>query len=123
MRRLAPVLCFHQRNARVIEISLKIPPRFRHAARETRRLACPPAARLRTNGPTWQAGLLGDAGWSVYFPKRDVGFDFIAVKELLGQVVIRPVQVKGKYPSGTKGNKVTYGYIGKLSQLHPEMVR
>jgi hypothetical protein len=39
------------------------------------------------------AGILVDAGWSIYFPKRDVGFDFIAVKELRGQVVIRPVQV------------------------------
>jgi len=30
------------------------------------------------------AGILGDAGWSIYFPKRDVGFDFIATKELRG---------------------------------------
>ena len=68
------------------------------------------------------AGILGDVGWSIYFPKRDVGFDFIAVKELRGHAVIRPVQVKGKYPAHTKGDKVVYGYIGQLSQLHPEMV-
>jgi hypothetical protein len=68
------------------------------------------------------AGILGDAGWNVYFPKRDVGFDFIITKEVHGRVVIRPVQVKGKYPSHGRAEKSTYGYIGKLSQLHPEMV-
>jgi len=68
------------------------------------------------------AGLLGDAGWSIYFPKRDMGFDFIAVKELRGNVVIRAVQVKGKYPAKSKSDKTVYGYIGPLSQLHPEMV-
>jgi hypothetical protein len=68
------------------------------------------------------AGILGDAGWSIYFPKRDVGFDFIAVKELHGNVVIRPAQVKGKYPARDKVNKKVHGYIGQLSQLHPEMV-
>ena len=44
------------------------------------------------------AGLFGDAGWSVYFPKRDVGFDFIATKSIDGDVLIRPIQVKGLYP-------------------------
>ncbi len=68
------------------------------------------------------AGILGDAGWSIYFPKRDVGFDFIAVKEVRGRVVIRPVQVKGKYPAHDKGDKAAYGYIGQLSLLHVEMV-
>jgi hypothetical protein len=68
------------------------------------------------------AGLLGDAGWSIYFPKRDVGFDFIAVKEWGGNVLIRPVQVKGKYPAKSKSDKAAYGYIGLLSQLHPAMV-
>lgn len=29
------------------------------------------------------AGILGDAGWSIYFPKRDVGFDFIITKEVV----------------------------------------
>ena len=68
------------------------------------------------------AGVLGDAGWSIYFAKRDVGFDFIATKELHGEIVVRPVQVKGKYPVSSKGDKRAYGYIGPLSQLHPEIV-
>jgi len=68
------------------------------------------------------AGRLADAGWNVYFPHRDQGFDFIISKAVKGEQVIRPVQVKGKYPSGTKGDWPTYGYIGTLSQLHPEMV-
>lgn len=68
------------------------------------------------------AGILGDAGWSIYFPKRDVGFDFIATKEIRGSVVMRPVQVKGRYPTDGKGDKSVYGYIGRLTQLHSEMV-
>ena len=68
------------------------------------------------------AGILGDAGWSIYFPKRDVGFDFIAVKELRGHVVIRPVQVKGKYPAGSTRNRAVYGYVGQLSLFYPEMM-
>ena len=67
------------------------------------------------------AGLMGDAGWSVYFPKRDVGFDFIASKEIDGEVLIRPVQVKGLYPSEVKTDKAPYGYVGKLTQLHHHM--
>ncbi|QNP41811.1 hypothetical protein [Lysobacter solisilvae (ex Woo and Kim 2020)] len=67
------------------------------------------------------AGLMGDAGWSVYFPKRDVGFDFMASKEVDGEVLIRPVQVKGLYPGLEKTDKAVYGYVGKLSQLHPDM--
>jgi hypothetical protein len=69
------------------------------------------------------AGRFADAGWNVYFPHRDKGFDFIASKELAsGEYLIRPVQVKGKYPTVGKTNKNTYGYVGRLSQLHPEMV-
>ncbi len=67
------------------------------------------------------AGLMGDAGWSVYFPKRDVGFDFIASKSVDGEVLIRPVQVKGLYPRDAKTDKATYGYVGKLTQLHRDM--
>jgi hypothetical protein len=69
------------------------------------------------------AGCFADAGWNVYFPHRDAGFDFIVSKphSEVGQL-IRPVQVKGKYPTGEKGNKTTYGYVGRLSQTHPEMV-
>ena len=68
------------------------------------------------------AGLMGDAGWSVYFPKRDVGFDFIITRMTDGNVLIRPVQVKGLYPTEVKKDKAGYGYIGKLSQLHDDMV-
>jgi hypothetical protein len=32
------------------------------------------------------------------------------------------VQVKGKYPTEGKTNKPTYGYVGGLTQIHPEMV-
>ena len=69
------------------------------------------------------AGRFADAGWNVYFPHRDQGFDFIVTKpdQAAGQIV-RPVQVKGKYPQEEKGDKVVYGYIGKLTQLHPDMV-
>jgi hypothetical protein len=28
------------------------------------------------------AGILADKGWNVYFPKRDIGFDFIITKEV-----------------------------------------
>ncbi len=68
------------------------------------------------------AGLMGDAGWSVYFPKRDVGFDFIITRMSGGKVLIRPVQVKGLYPTEVKKDKAGYGYIGKLSQLLDDMV-
>jgi len=68
------------------------------------------------------AGLMGDNGWSVYFPKRDVGFDFIATRNVEGSVLIRPVQVKGLYPTETKKDKSGYGFVGKLTQLHDDMM-
>ena len=69
------------------------------------------------------AGRFADAGWDIYFPHRDKGFDFIASKETeSGDYLIRPVQVKGKYPTAEKGNKNVYGYVGRLTQLHTEMV-
>lgn len=68
------------------------------------------------------AGLFAEAGWRVYFPHRDDGFDFIAVKQIADGILIRPVQVKGKYPEDEKLDKSVYGYIGKLTQKHPEMV-
>jgi len=68
------------------------------------------------------AGRLADAGWNVYFPHRDQGFDFIITKRIsTGELLIRPVQVKGKYPTEEKSDKNLYGYVGKL-ELHPEMV-
>jgi hypothetical protein len=69
------------------------------------------------------AGLLANAEWNVYFPHRDKGMDFIISKTGIdGKQIIRPVQVKGKYPSADKRDKTTYGYVGKLNQVHPDMV-
>ena len=68
------------------------------------------------------AGRLADADWNVYFPHRDIGFDFIIAKKVGERMIIRPVQVKGRYPSGDKTDKPTYGYVGKLSEVHSEMV-
>jgi hypothetical protein len=68
------------------------------------------------------AGLFAEAGWRVYFPYRDDGYDFIAAKSIGKELLIRPVQVKGKYPEAEKLDKRVYGYIGKLTQKHPDMV-
>jgi hypothetical protein len=68
------------------------------------------------------AGLFAEAGWNVYFPHRDKGFDFIVTKALGRHQVMRPVQVKGKYPEVTKGDRIAYGYTGRLSVTHPQMV-
>jgi hypothetical protein len=68
------------------------------------------------------AGLMGDAGWNVYFPKRDFGFDFVATFTSGGHTLMRPVQVKGLYPTAAKTDKAGYGYIGKLTQLHDDMI-
>lgn len=69
------------------------------------------------------AGRFADAGWNVYFPHRDEGFDFIVAKNTgENHQLIRPVQVKGKYPNEGKTDKAVYGYVGELSQVHPEMV-
>ena len=45
------------------------------------------------------AGRFADAGWNVYFPHRDQGFDFVISKVIGVDTVLRPVQVKGKYPT------------------------
>ena len=69
------------------------------------------------------AGAFADAGWNVYFPRRDKGFDFIVSKpDGRGGQTLRPVQVKGKYPTSAKTDKTVYGINTRLSQLHPEMV-
>lgn len=68
------------------------------------------------------AGLFAEAGWDVYFPHRDKGFDFVVIRKLDGKFLIRPVQVKGKYPEEKTGDRSNYGYVGKLSQDDPEMV-
>ncbi|MBI2070047.1 MAG: hypothetical protein HYT79_05535 [Elusimicrobia bacterium] len=68
------------------------------------------------------AGRLADAGWNIYFPHRDQGFDFIITKYPIGVPIIRPVQVKGKYPRSGTADKDAYGYTEELSELHDEMV-
>ena len=68
------------------------------------------------------AGLFGDAGWSVYFPRRDVGSDFTATKPVGGNVLIRPVQVKSLYPTAEKTDKATYGFQVELNAVHQSMV-
>jgi hypothetical protein len=119
-----------------LERSLKAPCRYdRHAVVEVARLGLqserPARTIARTEMPLHQrdyfaelyvAGLMGDNGRNVYFPKRDIGFDFIATKSIESSVLIRPVQVKGLYPSEAKKDKTGYGYIGTLSQVHDDMV-
>jgi hypothetical protein len=68
------------------------------------------------------AGIFADAGWSVYFPRKDKGFDFIVSKKTDAGMVIRPVQVKGKFPETTTAVRKTYGYRGPLTAIHPDMV-
>jgi len=68
------------------------------------------------------AGVLAQAGWNVYFPHRDKGIDFMISKQIGDEVVIRPVQVKGKFPKREKTDKAGYGYVGDLTQMHSEMV-
>jgi hypothetical protein len=68
------------------------------------------------------AGVLADAGWNVYFPRRDQGFDMMATLPTTGGVLIRPVQVKGKYPTEGKTDKGRYGFVGALTAMHPDMV-
>ncbi len=69
------------------------------------------------------AGRFAELGWNIYFPRRDRGFDFIVSKSTSsGEQLLRPVQVKGKYPTPDKGDRDVYGYIGELSEVHREMV-
>jgi len=46
----------------------------------------------------------------------------IATINVSDRIIIRPIQVKGKYPQDGKSKKPTYGYIGKLTATHPDMV-
>ncbi|QWC57545.1 hypothetical protein F7D01_11055 [Erythrobacter sp. 3-20A1M] len=68
------------------------------------------------------AGVMADAGWNIYFPHRDMGFDLIGTLARSDGLLIRPVQVKGLYPTEEKTAKNVYGYVGGLSVTHPEMV-
>ena len=68
------------------------------------------------------AGLMADADWNIYFPRRDKGFDFIATFDDDDGTLVRPVQVKGFYPTSDKTDKSVYGYGGRLTQLHDDMI-
>jgi hypothetical protein len=68
------------------------------------------------------AGLLADAGWNIYFPRRDKGFDYIITRHDGDATIVRPVQVKGLFPTREKGDKPRFGYTGRLTALHPDMV-
>ena len=68
------------------------------------------------------AGILADAGWDIYFPRRDKGFDMIVSRPGVNTTIVRPVQVKGKYASSDKTDKVSYGYVGRLTAFHDDMI-
>lgn len=68
------------------------------------------------------AGIMGDAKWQIYFPKRDEGFDFIAIKRTANGTLMRPVQVRGLYPTPEKKDRGVYQWRGKLTQTHPDMI-
>jgi hypothetical protein len=68
------------------------------------------------------AGIFADAGWAVYFPRKDKGFDFIISKNTKSGMIVRPVQVKGKFPETTTAVRKKYGYRGTLTAVHPKMV-
>lgn len=68
------------------------------------------------------AGVLADAGWDIYFPRRDKGFDMIVSRPSKDTTIVRPVQVKGKYASDEKTNKKVYGYVGRLTAFHDDMI-
>lgn len=70
----------------------------------------------------YAAGIFGDNKWNVYFPHRDEGIDFIATKMIDGELRILPVQVKGLYPTKEKTDKDAYGFSGRLSQTHKDLV-
>ncbi|MET0180415.1 MAG: hypothetical protein ABW194_08035 [Novosphingobium sp.] len=68
------------------------------------------------------AGIMADAGWDIYFPRRDRGFDMIVSRPFGDGTIVRPVQVKGKYATDEKTNKAVYGYVGTLTALHDAMI-
>lgn len=68
------------------------------------------------------AGQFAEKGWNIYSPHRDIGIDFIATKMIAGKILIRPVQVKGLYPSAFTP-RAAYGKNKiVLTQQHEEMV-
>ena len=67
------------------------------------------------------AGLLASVGWNIYSPHRDLGFDFIATKQVGETFVLRPVQVKGCYLQGRQDSPYYGRHNFELTQTHPEM--
>lgn len=69
------------------------------------------------------AAQLVEHGWNIYSPHVDEGFDFIAVLPLPNHgALMRPVQVRGRYPEVVR-DRPQYGKRdSKLSQIHDEMV-
>jgi hypothetical protein len=79
--------------------------------------------RLECPAELYIAHKFSNVGWDIYFPHKDKGFDFIASRRCKsGKDLVRPVQVKCKYPTTEHTPKHTYGFEGYLSRLHPEMV-
>lgn len=70
----------------------------------------------------YTAGLFADAGWTVYFPRRDRGFDYIVTMQRGNEMLIRPVQVKGVYPEEQKKGGKPFGKTLTLTAFHPQMV-
>jgi hypothetical protein len=68
------------------------------------------------------AGILADDGWELFFPYRDRGFDFVIFRQIDGHDIWRPVQVKGLYKTYESEKGGGYGFHGRLSRRHPEMV-
>lgn len=83
-----------------------------------------PASRLADYLAARQvASLFADAGWNLFFPQWKRDFDFIAAKAAdRGEQMLRPVQVKAKYPSVDQRDRESYGFAGKLGPVHPELV-
>lgn len=73
------------------------------------------------------AAQLADAGWNVYLPRWDNGFDFMIERTVVLDgdrlALIRPVQVRGKYLTEDKGDTRQYGVQnGLLTRVHPDMI-
>jgi len=61
--------------------------------------------------------------WNIYSPHVDEGFDFIAVLPLPNQdVLMRPVQVRGRYPEVERDRLKEGKRNSRLSQVHDDMV-
>jgi len=70
------------------------------------------------------AGTFAGAGWQVFLPHQDQGFDFVIYKASIGQTSLLPVQVRGCYrQTSKKTDMTTYGKPElKFSQLHPQLI-